>query len=191
MINKFKFTILLVFFIWIANINPLYADIVKKIEILGNDRISNDTILLFTNVSLDDDLKKEDINTILKNLYETNFFKDVSVSFKKNILSILVSESPIIENIFYEGLKSNKIKDLIKEDSIVKSRFSYNENLLKKEKNRLKILLKILVIIILILIFLLKKSDNLVDLTLKFNLGDKSKIKKYLLLEIKYLKTRN
>ena len=63
MINKFKFTILLVFFIWIANINPLYADIVKKIEILGNDRISNDTILLFTNVSLDDDLKKEDINT--------------------------------------------------------------------------------------------------------------------------------
>ena len=179
MTNKFKFTILLVFFIWIVNINPLYADTVKKIEILGNDRISNDTILLFANVSLDDDLKKEDINTILKNLYETNFFKDVSVSFKKNILSILVSESPIIENISYEGLKSNKIQDLIKEDAIVKSRFSYNENLLKKEKNRLKILLKNLGYYNSnIDIFVKKKSDNLVDLTLKFNLGDKSKIKK-------------
>ena len=124
-------------------------------------------------------MNKEDINIILKNLYETNFFNNVSVSFTDNTLSIVVSENPIIENIKYEGLKKKKVLDLVKENSFLKSRLSYNENLLKKEKDRLQILLKNLGYYNSVLeIYVDNERNNLVDITLKFNLGDKSKIKK-------------
>ena len=40
------------------------------------------------------------LNNILKDLYETDFFKDISVNLNNQILSINVQENPIIENIF-------------------------------------------------------------------------------------------
>ena len=98
-------------------------------------------------------------------MYETNFFDNVSVSFKENTLSIVVSENPIIENIRYEGLKSKKVLDLVKEESFLKSRLSYNENLLKKEKDRLQILLKNLGYYNSVLeIYVENERNNLVDI---------------------------
>ena len=89
---------------------------VKKIEILGNERISSETIKLFSQVSIDDNLNKNDLNKILKNLYETNFFDDVTVKLENDLLLINVLESPIIENIEYKGIKANKILDVLKEN---------------------------------------------------------------------------
>ena len=101
------------------------------------------------------------------------------MSFTDNTLSIVVSENPIIENIKYEGLKKKKVLDLVKENSFLKSRLSYNENLLKKEKDRLQILLKNLGYYNSVLeIYVDNERNNLVDITLKFNLCNKSKIKK-------------
>ena len=68
------------------------SEIVKNIEILGNERVSNETILMFSDVNIDDDLTENRINSILKSLYETNFFKDVSVSFNSSKLLITVME---------------------------------------------------------------------------------------------------
>ena len=47
------------------------SEIVKNIEILGNERVSNETILMFSDVSINDDLTENRINSILKSLYET------------------------------------------------------------------------------------------------------------------------
>ena len=41
-----------VFFIYLININPLNAEVLKKFKITGNERISNDTIELFSGVQL-------------------------------------------------------------------------------------------------------------------------------------------
>ena len=135
-----NFIILITFFF--INTHSVHSEIVNKIEIIGNERISDDTVKLFSQVSLDDDLSKDDLNTILKNLYETNFFKNVVVKLKNNILSIKILENPIIESINYNGIKSNKLIDQLKEDALVKSRSSYNEFILIEEKNRLISLLK-------------------------------------------------
>ena len=51
-------------------------------------------------------MDNNDLNNILNSLYDSNFFEDVSVSLENNKLKIIVKESPIIENIFYEGIKS-------------------------------------------------------------------------------------
>ena len=95
----------------------LYSDILKKIEVIGNDRISTETIKLLTSVSANQDLSQNNINEILKNLYDTNFFKNIIITFENQILLIKVEENPIIENIIYNGIKSSKILDTLKENA--------------------------------------------------------------------------
>src|SRR6056300_74943 len=119
-----------------------FSDILNKIEINGNDRISDETIKLFIQVELKDEINDAKLNEILKDLYQTDFFKDINVNFKDQILSINVQENPIIENIIYEGIKSNKILDIIKEESSIKSRSSYNEINIKKDKLKIENILK-------------------------------------------------
>ena len=51
------------------------SEIVDKIEILGNERIPNETIIMFSDVKIGDNLNNTDLNNILKDLYKTNFFK--------------------------------------------------------------------------------------------------------------------
>jgi len=173
---KFLIQIFIVIF---YNYNILYAEIVKKIEIKGNDRISNETIILFSNVSINKDIDANNLNQILKDLYETNFFENVSVEFSQNKLTINVIENPIIENINYEGIKAKKILNLFKEDTLVKSRSSLNKIILKKEKIRLENILKDLGYFnSKIEIYTEEQNNNLVNLTFNFDLGEKAKIKK-------------
>ena len=177
-VNFFKL-LLKIFLFSILYLNITHADIIQKIQILGNERISNETIELFSEVSLNQDINENDLNEILKNLYETNFFKDVVVKFDENKLTIKVSENPIIENIKYKGINSNRILEEIQENTLVKSRYSFNEIILKKEKNRLSNILKDLGYYkSLIQIFVEEEKNNLVNLTIDINLGEKAKIKK-------------
>ena len=146
---------------------------------MGNDRISEDTVKIFSEVSLNDNLDSTEINNILKKLYSTNYFKDVKVSFRDNLLLIKVIENPIIENINYTGIKANKIIEAIKENSLIKPRFSYNEIILKNEKNRIiEILKKLGYYKPKVEIYVSKKQNNLVNIDLDFELGNKAKIKK-------------
>ena len=73
------------YLILILNINVSHANILENIKILGNDRISNDTIKLFSKVSLNEKIDQNKLNEILRNLYETDFFSDVSVKIQDNL----------------------------------------------------------------------------------------------------------
>ena len=75
--------------IFILISKPAYSQVIKKIEISGNERIPDNTILMFAEVNIGQNIKDNDLNNILKKLYNSNFFKNVSVQFKKNILSLL------------------------------------------------------------------------------------------------------
>ncbi len=188
--NIFKL-IIITFLFFVVNFNLLYADIVNKIKIIGNERISSETIELFSKISINQNIDEIDLNEVLKNLYNTNFFNDVSVKFDKNILTIKVKENPIIENINYVGIKSNRILDILKEDAIIKSRYSFNEIILKQEKNRLNNILKELGYFRSeIQIFVEEEENNLVNITIDFKLGSKAKIKKISFIGNKIFKDR-
>ena len=88
----------IIFLILLVGLNNSFAEIVKKIQIEGNDRVSSDTIKLFSGVKLNDDLNTSELNQILKKLYDTNFFKDIALNLNENVLFINVKENPIIEN---------------------------------------------------------------------------------------------
>ena len=156
-----------------------FSDTLNKIEIVGNDRISNETIKLFISVNINDEINENELNRILKDLYETNFFEDVRVKFDEQTLYINVKENPIIESIVYKGIKSNRILDIIKNETSIKSRSSYNENLIKKEKFKIINILKNLGYYNSNLDILIdRSSSNLINITYNIDLGKKSKIKK-------------
>ena len=176
---KRHFKLLLISFLFYLSLTPLFAEVVEKIEIQGNERISKETILLFSKTNIKDDLNSNDINEILKNLYDSNFFLDVSVEFKSKILTILVDENPIIENITYNGIKSKTLKEKITKDLKLLSRSSYNEILLNEDKKRIKLSLKDSGYYFSnIDIELAELGDKKVNIIFDINLGPKAKIKK-------------
>ena len=167
------------------------AENIKKIEVNGNDRISNNTILMFSNVSVGDKLNAIDTNTILKNLYETNFFKDIEINLDNNILKINVTEFPIVQNVSIEGIKSKKIKDQILDNIYFKERSSYNKIFLNDDKLNLNNILKNNGYYFSdIQISIENIENNKVNINYIFDLGKKSKIRKITFLGDKKVKDK-
>ena len=167
------------------------AEVVNKIDINGNERISKNTILMFSDVSIGDDIEINDTNKILLNLYETRFFKNVEVSFVNNNLKINVLELPIVQNVLIEGIKSNKIQEKISNNIFFKERSSFNDIYLTEDKDKLKSILKDFGYYFSDIQILIENlEDNKVNVTYQIDLGEKSKIKKITFLGNKIFKDK-
>ena len=179
MLNSLAKFLTLIFFLLSALFSNAFSEVVKKIDISGNNRISNETIVMFSTVSINDNLNKKDINDLLIRLYETNFFKNVTVNLNKNILNIKLEENPIIEKIIFTGIKADKIKKVISENLFLKTRSSFSSQLLKRDKDKINQSLKELGYYFSEIEVLSESiNDNRIILTYNILLGDKSKIKK-------------
>ena len=160
-------------------INQSLAEKVLKIEILGNDRIPPETIKMLSNINLGDDVSPKQINNLIKELYETNFFKNIEISLENNILSLLIEENPIISSIKINGIKANRMKEDITEVLSLREKSSFNEINLINEKEKILNLLKSQGYIQAKLdVFKEDIGDNKINLIFDINLGDKAKIKK-------------
>ena len=169
-------TFLLIFVLFSNNSN---ADIINSIKVEGNYRVSSDTIIMFSDIKLGTKFTSNESNRVLKNIYDTNFFSDVSINFSEDKLIIKVEELPIIQNIFYEGIKANKIKDKVYANLKLKQRSSYNKIFLKEDKDKIQTALKDLgYYFSKVEISIIELEDNKVDLKYNVNLGKKAKIKK-------------
>jgi len=158
---------------------PSYSKNYEKIIINGNERISNETILVFSEIQDNIPLDENSINEILKKLYKSGFFKDVTVKIENNNLTIDVLENPIIQTVFIEGIKRKKTVESLYEILSLKNRSSYNSSLIKKDET-------------VILSFLKDDGyyfskitssyhdlgDNKIDLLYQIELGEKSKVSK-------------
>ena len=133
----FKFNLC---FLFLATI--CFADIVKNIQVEGNKRISKESIIVFGNIQKNEDYNQSDLNSILKNLYETNFFKKVNLGIKNNILKISVIENPIIESLEINGITSSKLTEVLLDQIQLKSRNSYIESIFQKDLNLIKNIIK-------------------------------------------------
>ena len=175
-IIKSVYVVILFNFLLLTSAN---TEIVKSIKILGNERIADETIIMFSKIKIGSDLDKNDINNSLRSLYESNFFENVSIKLIQNNLTILVKENPIIENVYFEGIKSNSLKEKILKNINLKSRSSYSEILLKETKTQIISTLRDLGYYFSVVeIDLIDLDDNKIDLTFNVNLGEKAKIKK-------------
>jgi len=130
-----KKSINLIFFITfflLVSLNS-HAEILKNIKINGNSRIANETIFSFLSIKINDNLTTDKINQVTRELYETNFFKNVSLQFTNSELTINVIENPIIQNIIYNGIKSNTLLESVINDVNLIERSSYTEFYLEED----------------------------------------------------------
>ena len=118
----------------------LNAEIIKKIEINGNKRISDETIKVYGEFrdSLGQDLSKSDLDRILKNLYLTDFFENVSIEIINNTLTVDLKEYPVVNQLIIVGEKSTKLENEIKKIIRTKEKNSFIENNLKQDVTSIK-----------------------------------------------------
>ena len=107
-LNNIKYFIFLLFINFIF-INNVYSEQLKKIEIYGNDRLADETIILFSNLEIGDSVDSNIINETFKSLFQTNYFKDLKINFDSGNLKITVEENPIIQEIKIIGVKNKSI----------------------------------------------------------------------------------
>ena len=113
---------IIIFFIILTNIS--FAEI-KKINIVGNARVSSATIesLVDKKISNVDSIY---INNLTKKIYDTDFFSDVKISFNQDVLTINVAENPIVNFFYVNGVKDSDLDQVnkiitLKENSIFSS----------------------------------------------------------------------
>ena len=173
------------------SLNSFAAEKIKEVIINGNERISDDTIKIFSELNTIKNFNENEINNITKALYETNYFSNINITFKNNILIISVEENPIIQNITFKGVKSDNLKDEILKGIKLKSRTSYNEFLLDRDREIILYNLKNKGYYLAdVSIYKTVLEDNKIDLILDINLGNKSKIEKISFLGNKIFKDR-
>ena len=124
MFKKIIITKFIIFFL--ATISM--AEMITEIKVSGNKRISKETIIVFGDISKNSNYNQDDLNEILKKIYETNFFKDVNLEIVNSILNIAVVENPIINSVEINGIKSSKLNEFILEKLSLKERSSFIES---------------------------------------------------------------
>ena len=174
------FSILLAsLFLYFSFINQPLASVIKDIKVSGNERVSKETIIMFSDVKHNEKIDDSKLNEILKNLYETNFFQNISVKDQDGILIIDVKEYPVIENIFFKGLKAKKNRELVKQNLLLKNRSSFNKFFLEKDLETMHSTLKNQGFYFSKIETLIEDlNDNKINITYNIELGKKAKIKK-------------
>ena len=186
--NLFK-TLIFIFFL-LFSLNSKAANI-QNIIIDGNERISDQTILMFADVGIDTKINNKIINKIINDLYDSNFFENVSVKLDNNTLIINVKEFPLIESISLNGIKAEKIRKPILQNLKLKSRSSYNEFTVLEDTNSISnTLRKLGYYFSNVEVYVENLDDNKVKINYDITLGKKAKIKKISFIGDKIFKDR-
>ena len=114
------------------------AEIVNKVEAKGNIRISLETIVVFADIVIGKDYTANDISLLIKKLYDTAFFSNISVELDNGNLIVTVEENPIINSVTFEGEKATKYKDKIEELLTLRTNTSFIKTSVKHDINKIK-----------------------------------------------------
>jgi|TARA_B110000238_G_scaffold195405_1_gene234577 outer membrane protein insertion porin family len=185
----FKNFFLLIYFLIIFL--PVSAENINKIIINGNERISDETIKLFGGINIDKNYDAKYLNQIIIDLYDTNYFENISLDINDGTLEISVVENPIIQNLIFEGIKSKKITALLKEVTLSNEKRPYIESEIINDVNNINTQLKnIGYYFATVEPTVNKVGNNLVDLTFNIYLGNKARIKSIKFMGDKRFKDR-
>ena len=115
--------ILIIIFFTLFNQPILLAQEIKKILINGNNRVSDETVIMFSDLKIGDPISQERLNNALKQLYFTNYFSKVTINNVKGNINILVEENPIIQKVVINGIKDKNILENLNNITIKVEKF--------------------------------------------------------------------
>jgi outer membrane protein insertion porin family len=168
------------------------AQTISEIKVDGNKRISKESIIIFGDIDFNKSYNDDDLDMVLKNIYETNFFKEINLKINNSILEISVIENPIIEDVQINGIKSTKLTELLFYKIKLKNRSSYIESLFLSDLNLVKNILKSsgYYFADVKTTSTLNEEQNSTRLTYNINLGKRAKIHEVQFIGDKRIKDR-
>ena len=180
-------SIIILFFI----ILPVNSEVIKEIKIINNDRISKETIQIFSNIKVGENYDQNDLNRILKEIYDTNFFSNVSLEINDGVLIIDVEENKIIQNITVEGIKRKELIEDLKSRISSKDKNPFVENNVKNDVLLIKKLLKSSGYYFSeVKTKIIENNNNTIDIVFNLDLGEKAFIEKIEFIGEKFYKDR-
>ena len=178
-----KKILLFIFLLFLVNNKSAYSEILKKIDVSGNDRLAKETVILFSELNVNDDVSSEDLNNAFKNLYETDYFKNIQISLNKGLLKIEVEENPLIQSVIIKGIKNKSILSELNKITKKIEKYPYLENNINDQKNLLiNIVRNTGFYFAEIETRVQDNNNNSVNIIYNFNLGERAKIS-----EIKFI----
>jgi outer membrane protein insertion porin family len=155
------------------------AEIYNEIKVEGNERLSVETVIMFSGLNLSDDLTINDLNSSIKKLYKTNYFKDIKITQKKKILTIIIIENPIIQSIKINGIKNKNTLSKLEELTKKSEKYPFLKNKILNQNNLLLNIVRGTGYYFAELdTKVIDNQNNSVDIIYNFNLGERAIIKK-------------
>ena len=112
--------------------------VINQLKINGNSRVSDETIKVYGEIKLNENVSEKKLNQILNNLYSTNFFEDVSIKINNGVLNINLKEYPTVNQLIITGEPSTGIKKEIIEQISLKEKNSFIRSNLSKDIELIK-----------------------------------------------------
>ena len=129
--------ILILIILFVFKLNFALSAIIKEINVVGNDRISKNTIINFSEIKIGEETSSKVLNNSLKKLYDTNFFELIDFKLDNNILTINVTEYPIVEQIIINGIKAKKNIKKMKDNMKLKEKNPFIESFVQQDLNKI------------------------------------------------------
>jgi len=105
----------------------LFAEefVIKDIQVQGLERISSGAVFSQMPVDIGDEFDTSQSSEIIRSLYKSGFFDDISLGRDGDVLIVKVKERPAIADITFEGNKdipTDKLTEALKQADIAKGR---------------------------------------------------------------------
>jgi outer membrane protein insertion porin family len=107
-------------YVLIFSLLPLFAfgqDVVEKIEIVGNERVTRETIMYYISSREGDYFNEDLLKRDFKILWSTGFFANIKFEQDQGtsgkIIRITIEENPLVKEISYKAGKKVKEKDIV------------------------------------------------------------------------------
>ena len=132
---KYLFIILLILKVTLTH---AFSDVINNIQIKNNNRITKETIISFGGIKLGKDYTQEQLNSILLDLYSTNFFSDIKFDVQGDTLIVSVEERKIVQQIILNGIKAEKTKKTILKNLSLREKSPFVNYLAKQDITKIE-----------------------------------------------------
>ncbi len=155
------------------------AQIYNEIKVSGNERLSVETVIMFSGLNIKEEISIKDLNLSIKNLYKTNYFKDIKILTEKKIIEISIIENPIVQTIKINGIKRKSILEEINKITKKSEKYPFLKNKIIEQNTLLLNIVRASGFYFAeIDTKIIDNGNNSVDIVYNFNLGNRAIIKK-------------
>ena len=176
---KIQYFFIILFFNFFFFLNLAFAKKYSEIKVSGNERLTVETIVMFSGLNLDKELNNQDLNNAIKNLFQTNYFKDIKILTNNTTIQIEITENPIIQSIIIKGIKNKSIVSQLNDITKKSEKYPFLLQNVKLQKNLLLNVLRASGYYFAnVDVKIVDNQNNSVDLLYDFILGKRAIIKK-------------